>query len=97
MFRRKQNLLDESRTMKAVPVTMKQAHEFPLAYLKMEEGKVYKEAQNIEIGQVSSPQKHSYCAQGISLLASIKIYKFTQVFLKGVKVKVKVWCPVCKV
>ena len=42
--------------MKAVPVTMKQAQEFPLAYLKIEEGKVYKEAQNIEIEQVSSPQ-----------------------------------------
>ena len=50
--------------MKAVPVTMKQAQEFPLAYLKIEEGKVYKEAQNIEIGQVSSPQKHSYCVKG---------------------------------
>ena len=63
--------------MKAVPVTMKQAQEFPLAYLKIEEGKVYKEAQNIEIEQVSSPQEHSYCVQGTSLLASIKIYKFT--------------------
>ena len=42
--------------MKAVPVTMKQAQEFPLACLKIEERKVYKEAQNIEIEQVSSPQ-----------------------------------------
>ena len=41
--------------MKAVPVTMKQAQEFPLACLKIEERKVY-EAQNIEIEQVSSPQ-----------------------------------------
>ena len=63
--------------MKAVQVTMKQAQEFSLAYLKIEEGKVYKETQNIEIGEVSSPQKHSYCVQGISLLASIKIYKST--------------------
>ena len=63
--------------MKAVPVTMKQAQEFPLAYLKIEEGKVYKEAQNIEIGQVSSPQKHSLCSRD----KSIGFYKNLQVHL----------------
>ena len=55
--------------MKAVPVTVKQAQEFPLAYLKIEEGKVYKEAQNIEIEQVSSPQ-NTHSVSRISLLAS---------------------------
>ena len=63
--------------MKAVPVTTKQAQEFLLAWLKMEEGKVYKEAQNIEIEQVSSPPNTLILCQGISSLASIKIYKFT--------------------
>ena len=63
--------------MKAVPVTMKQAQEFSLAYLKIEERKVYKEAKNIEIGKVSSPQKHSQCSRD----KSIGFYKNLQVHL----------------
>ena len=68
--------------MKAVPVTMKQAQEFPLAYLKIEEGKVYKEAQNIEIEQVSSPQN----THSVSRDKSIGFHKSLQVHLGVLKV-----------